>query len=232
MTTISSDLASNVARVREAIASAAARAGRDPASVQLVAVSKTQPAEVVAEAARAGLNCFGENRVQEAVAKAADLARLGGPPVHWHLVGSLQRNKVNQALSLFELIHSVDSVRLAEAISQRAGQRRVPVLLEVYFGPDPARPGFRPAELTEAVGRLIGLDGLELRGLMTVAPLGWDAAASQQAFGRLRGLRDELERAHGVRLPELSMGMTDDFPLAIEEGATIVRVGRAIFGER
>ena len=232
MTTTSSGLASNIARVRDSIASSAVRAGRDPASVQLVAVSKTQPASVVAEAARAGLDCFGENRVQEAAAKSADLTSLGGPPVHWHLVGSLQRNKVSQALSLFELIHSLDSIRLAEAISQRAGQRPMPVLLEVYLGPDPARPGFRPAELSESLPRLLDLPGIELRGLMTVAPLGWDAAATQDVFGRLRGLRDELERANGVRLPELSMGMTDDFPLAIAEGATIVRVGRAIFGER
>lgn len=232
MTTTSSYLASNLARVREAIASAAIRVGRDPGSVQLVAVSKTRPAETVAAAAGVGLDCFGENRVQEAVAKAAELARLGGPSVRWHLIGNLQRNKVNQALELFDLIHSLDSVRLAEAISQRAAGRRVAVLLEVYYGADPARPGFRPAELSNQLPDLLELPNLELRGLMTVAPLGWDAAATQDVFGRLRRLRDDLQAAHSVHLPELSMGMTGDFPLAIAEGATIVRVGRAIFGER
>ena len=236
-------LRDNVERVRATVAEAAARAGRDPASVTLVAVSKTHPAELVAEVAALGVEHFGENRVQEAEAKVPRVRELlgagalgssshGGGPA-WHMIGTLQRNKVRACLSLFDLIQSVDSARLAEAISLRAEERRVPVLLEVYVGDDPERPGFRPADLLEAAGTVLGLPGLEVRGLMTVAPLGATGEAARAAFRRLRELRDELRERHPeASLAELSMGMTDDYPLAIEEGATIVRVGRAIFGER
>jgi pyridoxal phosphate enzyme (YggS family) len=225
-------LAQNIAQVRETIARACQRAGRSPESVRLVAVSKTRTADEVAEAVACGLRHFGENRVQEAAAKIPAVAALCDRPPTWDLIGTLQRNKVRQALELFSLIQSVDSVRLAEAIAARAAGRARPILLEVYLGDDPNRPGFRPADLPSAVPSLAALPGLELRGLMTVAPLGWDQPATRQAFANLRELRDSLEQASGRGLPELSMGMTDDYPLAIAEGATIVRVGRAIFGER
>lgn len=230
-------LRDNVERVRATIADAAARAGRDPADVTLVAVSKTHPAELVAEVAGLGIEHLGENRVQEAQAKVPRVRELLGrdPSVRvptWHMLGSLQRNKVRACLGLFDLVHSVDGARLAEAISERA-EGRAAVLLEVYLGDDPARPGFRPGDLLGEAAAILALPGLDVRGLMTVAPLGAREEAARAAFRRLRELRDELRARHpGARLDELSMGMTDDYPLAIAEGATIVRVGRAIFGER
>ncbi len=226
-------LADNEARVRERIAEAALRAGRQPGDVRLVGVTKTHPAELVIAAARLGLRDFGENRVQEAAAKIPVVnAALASPPT-WHLVGTLQRNKVKAALSLFAIIQSVDSVRLAETISRLAHDEPFPVLLEVYLGGDPTRPGFRPAELTAAVERIVALPGLRIQGLMTVAPLGLAERETRACFARLRELRDRL----ATQFPradwrELSMGMTDDFPLAIAEGATCVRIGRALFGER
>ena len=241
-------LRDNVERVRATIADAAARAGRDPAAVTLVAVSKTHPAELVAEVAGLGVEHFGENRVQEARGKIPRVRELlgSGPASRdqtsrdqtsrgptWHMIGSLQRNKVRACLGLFDLVHSVDSARLAATISERAEGRPVSVLLEVYFGEDPARPGFRPDDLLGEAATVLARPGLDVRGLMTVAPLGSGGEAARAAFRRLRELRDELRgRYPGARLDELSMGMTDDYPLAIEEGATIVRVGRAIFGER
>jgi pyridoxal phosphate enzyme (YggS family) len=226
-------LRDNVARVRDRIAEAAGRAGRRPEDVSLVAVSKTVGPERVAEVAALGLRTFGENRVQEAAGKIPRVAELAGMPLEWHLIGTLQRNKVRAALSLFAILESVDSLRLAEAIDARAADEPVPVLLEIYLGDDPGRPGFRPAELVEQLPSLAALPRLKIRGLMTVAPLGWDAARTQAVFASLRELRDRLAGGgSGLELPELSMGMTDDYPLAIAEGATIVRVGRAIFGER
>jgi pyridoxal phosphate enzyme (YggS family) len=187
----------------------------------------------VVEALECGIVHVGENRVQEAVDKAARVRELLGRDPVWHLIGTLQRNKVRPALDLFSMIHSVDSVRLAEAISARAEGRRVPILLEVYLGEDDARPGFRADGLEDAVTKVAALDGLDVRGLMTVAPLGLDESATRAVFRRLRELRDGLREHHpDVQLPELSMGMTNDYVLAIEEGATLVRVGRAIFGER
>jgi len=228
-----SELADNLQRVRETITNAAVRAGRSADSVALVAVSKTKSAEMVAEAAARGLRRFGENRVQEAEPKIGRVRELLGYDPTWHLVGTLQRSKVKTALELFDILESVDSVRLAEAISGRALGRTVPILLEVYLGDDPTRPGFRPAELADQVDALLELPQLEVRGLMTVAPLGLSAEQTRAVFRRLRALRDDLkQRRSGVHWDELSMGMTDDYPLAIEEGATIVRVGRAIFGER
>ena len=227
------DLRANLERVRSTIADAAARGGRSADAVTLVAVSKTKPPELIAEAFALGVGCFGENRVQEAEPKVARVRELLGRDPTWHLVGTLQRNKVKAALELFAILESVDSVRLAEAISRRAAGRTVPILLEVYLGDDPARPGFRPAELVEEAPAVLALPNLDVRGLMTVAPLGSAGEAARAAFRRLRELREELRaRYPDARLDELSMGMTDDYPLAIEEGATIVRVGRAIFGER
>jgi pyridoxal phosphate enzyme (YggS family) len=231
--TRTANLRDNIARVQDNIAKAAISAGRDPGDVKLVAVTKTYTAEQVAEAARLGLRHFGENRVQEAADKLPRVRELVNLPLEWHLVGTLQRNKVKNALGLFAILQSVDSVRLAEAIDRRAGESRVPVLLEVYLGDEPDRPGFRPRELVQQLPAVMGLPRLELRGLMTVAPLGLDKSSNRSVFARLRDLRDQLVAEQpGVQLRDLSMGMTDDYPLAIAEGATIVRIGRAIFGER
>ena len=234
-------LRDNVERVRATIADAAARAGRDAADVTLVAVSKTHPAELVAELERVGVEHFGGNRIQEAQGKLLRVRELLGRDGRdvsssvptWHMIGSLQRNKVRACLDLFDLVHSVDSARLAGALSERVDGRVATVLLEVYFGDDPTRPGFRPDDLLGEVAAVLALPYLDVRGLMTVAPLGSSGEAARAVFRRLRELRDELRVRHpAARLDALSMGMTDDYPLAIEEGATIVRVGRAIFGER
>ena len=228
-----SELRSRIERVKGVIAEAAARSGRDSSAVTLIAVSKTRPAEDVAEAVNCGIEHVGENRVQEAVEKAPRVRELLGHDPVWHMIGTLQRNKVRQALELFSMIHSVDSVRLAEALATRAEGRSVPILLEVYLGEDEARPGFRAHELAEAVQKIAILPGLDVRGLMTVAPPGLSDDGTRGIFRRLRELRDRLrEQQPGLALDDLSMGMTNDFALAIEEGATLVRVGRAIFGER
>jgi pyridoxal phosphate enzyme (YggS family) len=219
-----SDVPSNLARVRERIAAACCRADRSPDEVTLVGVTKGFPPEVIAEACAAGLEDAGENRVQEAAHKIEALAARGVRP-RWHLVGHLQTNKVGAALELFAIIHSIDSLRLAEAMDRRA-QHTVPVLLEVNVAGEATKHGFAPDEVASAVSGVGALPNLDLRGLMTVAPAVDDPEAVRPVFRRLRELRD----ANG--LAELSMGMTDDFEVAIEEGATMVRVGRAIFGER
>jgi hypothetical protein len=219
-------IAERVEAVRLQIADACRRAGRSPEAVTIVAVSKGFPAEAVREAFSAGLSQFGENRVQEAQAKLPLLAGLAPRPT-WHMVGHLQTNKVKTALGLFDIIQSVDSLHLAQEISRRAPQSvRVPVLLEVNVAGEAAKYGFTPEELPARAEEVRALPGLEVRGLMTVAPMAADPEAARPVFRRLRELGDSLG------LAELSMGMTDDFEVAVEEGATIVRIGRAIFGER
>lgn len=225
-------IAENLARVRVRIAAAALRAGRDPASITIVAVTKTHPPETVEEALRAGLTDAGENRVQEFLDKAPAVAL----PCRWHLVGTLQTNKVNKVLGRFALIHSVDSLRLAEKLSQ-AGERAgvvSEILLEVNTSGEGSKHGFAPAEVPAACAHVAGLAALRLRGLMTIGPWVSDAAVSQRAFESLRRLREriEAERIAGGELEHLSMGMSDDFEPAIAEGATILRLGRVIFGER
>ena len=219
------------ARVLGRIAEAAARAGRDPASVTLLAVSKTVHAGALRDAVAAGLDLLGENRVQEAVAKAPDV-----PGARWQLVGPLQGNKARKAMELFESIQSVDSVSLAERLSRLSDELRpgepYPVLLQVNVDDDPAKAGFLPAALEDAVERLGELTGLEVRGLMTIGRLVDDPEAARPTFRRLRLLSEAVRGAGAPIGPELSMGMTDDFEVAIEEGATVVRVGRALFGER
>lgn len=217
-------IAANVSAVQARLAAAAERAGRDPRDITLIAVTKTHDAGTVALAHEAGVRHFGENRVQEARPKIS-LLREQGAEATWHLIGSLQTNKVNAALECFDILHAVDSERLARAISQRA-KRLVPVLIEVNVAGEATKHGVNPADagaLAEAVG---GLPNIDLRGLMTVAPQVDDPEDVRPVFRRLRELRDAL----GLR--ELSMGMTDDFEVAIEEGSTMVRVGRAIFGAR
>ncbi len=215
-------VAERLALVRERVARAAERAGRSPAEVTIVAVSKSFPAAAIAEAAAAGIAHIGENRVQEAAAKIPSLRHL---PVTWHLVGHLQTNKAKTAIDLFDIIHSVDSLRLAEVLSHRA-ERALPVLLEVNVVGEPGKFGFSPQQALQAAEAIARLPRLEVRGLMTVAPLVSDPEEVRPVFRDLRRLRDALG------LAELSMGMTDDFEVAIEEGATLVRIGRAIFGER
>lgn len=218
--------AKRVEAVRLRIAEACRISGRSLGDVTLVAVAKGFPAEAVREGAAAGLGQFGENRVQEAQAKLPQLTDIS-PPLTWHMVGHLQTNKVKTALGLFDIIHSVDSLHLAEAISRRAPPSvRVPVLLEVNLAGEPAKYGLSPEELPAQAEAIRSLPGLDVRGLMTVAPMTAGGDELRPVFRSLRRLADSL------KLRELSMGMTDDFELAVEEGATIVRIGRAIFGER
>jgi pyridoxal phosphate enzyme (YggS family) len=191
--------------------------------VTLIAVSKGVPAAVVAEAFEAGQRDFGENRVQEAAAKIEALSARGITP-RWHLIGHLQTNKAKIAANLFAIIHSVESLRLAQELSRRA--QRVGILLEVNAAQEASKFGFTPKEVAPALSSIASLPHLDVQGLMTVAPQANDPEAVRPVFRELRQLRDAL------RLRELSMGMTDDFEVAIEEGATMVRVGRAIFGER
>jgi PLP dependent protein len=218
------------ARVLERIAQAAERAGRDPGSVTLVAVSKTVPVERIRAAVAAGLETLGENRVQEAATKIPEVAGAA-----WHLVGPLQSNKVRRALELFDLIETVHAVDLAERLDRTARDpvtAPFPVLLQVNVDRDPAKAGFLPEALEAAIERLDRLRTLEFRGLMTIGRLAADPEAARPTFVALRALSERL-RARWPRLgPGLSMGMTDDFEIAVEEGATIVRVGRALFGER
>ncbi len=217
-------VAANLARVRAAIARAAERADRDPAGVTLVGVSKTFPAAAVIAAAQAGLRDVGENRVQEGAPKRAEVD-AAGVHLRWHLIGHLQTNKVRPALASFDILHAVDSLRLAEVINRQA-VRPVEVLLEVNVAAEAGKFGFAADEVLAAARATERLDHLRLRGLMTVAPAVTDAEDVRPVFRQLRQLRDALG------LEELSMGMSGDFEVAIEEGATLVRVGRAIFGAR
>ena len=218
------DIEGNVAVVRARIVAAAGRAGRSEDDITLIGVSKTHPAERVAAAWAAGLRDFGENRVQEAVGKI-DALRLRGMSSRWHLVGHLQRNKAAVAIGLFDILHSVDSERLAEVISAHA-EAPVRVLIEVNVAGEPSKFGVSPPDALKLAERLGRLAGLDVAGLMTVAPRADHPEDVRPVFRTLRQLRD----AAGLR--ELSMGMTDDFEVAVEEGSTLVRVGRAIFGAR
>jgi len=221
---LDTDIAANIEAVRERIAAACKRAGRSPGEVTLIAVTKTvEPADIEA-AFRLGITNFGESRVQEAAPKIERLAGLSPAPT-WHMVGHLQTNKARAAVEIFDVIHSVDSVRLAETLSRQT-QKLLPVLLEVNVAGEAAKYGFPVAEVAPALEVICQLPRLALRGLMTVAPLAAAADQVRPVFRALRSLRDSFGLEH------LSMGMTDDFEVAIEEGATMVRIGRAIFGGR
>ncbi|MCI0582345.1 MAG: YggS family pyridoxal phosphate-dependent enzyme [Chloroflexi bacterium] len=219
------------ARVLERIRAATRRVGREPAEVRLIAVSKTVPAARLRAAVAAGLDLLGENRVQEALAKIDAV-----PGASWHLVGPLQANKARRAAAAFEMIEAVDSTALATRLDRHAGELRpgrpLPVLLEVNVDADPAKAGFPPGELRAALPAILDLPNLDVRGLMTVGRLVDDAEAARPTFVALRRLSETLRRDEPGLGPDLSMGMSDDFPVAVEEGATLVRVGRAIFGER
>jgi len=214
----------NVRDIERRIAGACERARRSPDEVTLVAVTKTIEVPAIRAAFNAGIRNFGENRVQEAKPKIEQLANLRGD-LTWHMVGHLQTNKTKTAVDIFDIIHSVDSLRLAEALS-RHSQKRLPVLIEVNVAAEATKGGFGLPEVDEAIRQIGRLPNIEIEGLMTIAPWVSDAEEVRPVFRRLRQLGDALGLRH------ISMGMTDDFEVAIEEGATLVRIGRAIFGER
>ena len=220
--------------VRARIERAARRAGRDPGAVTLVAVSKTVPVERLLESAACGCRIFGENRVQEALAKIE--AMKEGSGVEWHLIGPLQPNKVKHAVGRFALFHALDRLDVAERLDRAASERGItqPVLLEVNVAGEATKHGFRPADLAGAAGRMGTLPGLRVLGLMTIPPPVEKPEDARPYFRRLRTLAEAVEalRIPGVSMKELSMGMSGDFEVAIEEGATLVRVGTALFGPR
>ena len=222
------EIAARLGAVRERIARACDRAHRATSSVCLVLASKTQPPAAVAAAYAAGARDFGENYVQEAIAKRAVLAHLR--EARWHLIGHLQSNKARVAAENFNLVHTLDSLRLANALARAHPAPPMPVLIEVRLGGEASKSGVDPdavAALIESVRALV-----EVRGLMTIPPAAANPSAARPWFTQLRELRDRLAARCGLALSELSMGMSEDYEVAIEEGATIVRVGRAVFGER
>lgn len=226
-------VADRLAAVRESIADACAGTGRDPTDIRIVAITKGHPVEAVLAAIRAGLTDIGENRVQEALAKLGPDARPeGGSGVRWHMVGHLQRNKVRDAVALFDWVQSVDSLRLARALSDRAGDKGRPirVLIQVNAGGEERKHGFARERAIAAGREVAGLPGLELRGVMAMAPWTDEDGPIRRAFRVARevfeGLRDQVEGP----VDTLSMGMSNDYPVAVEEGATMVRLGTALFG--
>lgn len=224
------DLAASLLQVRERMQAACQRAGREIAGVELVAVSKTIPVAVIREAVAAGQRVFGESRQQEAEPKLAALPAT----LNWHFIGRVQRNKVRKLLPAFAVIHAVDSLRLAAHMDEVAAECGLfpKVFLQVNVAGEASKGGFEPATLRAEMEALLRLPRLEILGLMTIPPVGPDAEAARPWFVKLRELRDALERGFGVPLPALSMGMSGDYEVAIEEGATHVRVGSAIFGHR
>jgi hypothetical protein len=218
------DIGANIEEVKLRIIRACERVGRSPDAVTIVAVTKMVEPSAVATAFKLGIRHFGENRVQEAERKIRQLTWLEPHPT-WHLVGHLQTNKVKVAMELFDIIHSIDSVRLAEVISRRT-ETTLPVLLEVNVSGEASKGGFSVVEVAPALEAISRLPRLEIKGLMTIAPMVTDAEQVRPVFQKLCSLRDSFGLEH------LSMGMTDDFEVAVEEGATLVRIGRAIFGER
>jgi len=234
MCSVSIELAKNLARVNERIERAASRAGRRAEDVTLIAVSKTHSARKIKELCEAGIRHFGENRVQERESKLAPVASLDAI---WHMIGHVQKNKAARAAGLFDSIDSLDSVELAEKLNRArasvTSEKRLRVLIEFKLDPEPAKSGVDEKELSRIVEAVLRLPHLELRGLMGVPPYFDNPEETRAYFRRLRGARDALQSTLGTEsLPVLSMGMSDDFEIAIEEGATEVRVGTALFGER
>ena len=227
-------LSARLTRVREQIAAAAKRAGRQAQDVSLIAISKTHPASAIESLIELGATDFGENRVQEAEEK---ITELGRDRARWHLVGHLQANKARRAVSLFDVIHSLDSIELArrlDRLCEEEGREKLQVLIQVDLGHEETKSGIDESELPQLVAELGPLRRLQLIGLMTLPPFFENPEHNRPFFRQLRKLRDELSSsgAFGDRQGELSMGMTHDFEVAIEEGATMVRIGTAIFGER
>lgn len=238
-------LTENLARLEDAIAAACRKANRPRSEVEMMAVSKTYPASKILEAASLGLRLFGENRVQEFASKASDLAPLrsnginaaADVPILVHLIGHLQSNKATRAVELFDAIDSVDSLRLAERLNEAAAKlgKRLPILIEVKLSPEESKAGLNSEspEAAELLDHLPTLDHLHVQGLMTIAPWGVAEDVTRACFRTLRTLRDKWSQSHSrLSLEVLSMGMSGDFPLAIEEGATRIRVGTALFGKR
>jgi pyridoxal phosphate enzyme (YggS family) len=229
-------IAANIASIHERIAAAASRAGRNPKEIALMAVSKTHPPERIREAYEAGLRVFGENRIQEFASKVGALQNL--PDAEWHMIGHLQTNKASKTTELFHAVDSVDSLKLAEKLDAAARQlgKKLSVVLEINVGGEIAKSGVAPDSpaLDELLIAAPRLDSLQFRGLMTVPPFTDDPQDARPYFRKLRGLRDNIAaRKHpGVNMDVISMGMSHDFEVAIEEGSTCVRVGTAIFGER
>ena len=223
-------LALRLHAIRQRIAEAAARAGRDASEVEAIAVSKTVGAEEVLAARRVGWGAFGENRPQELARKLEAISAAGAGPVCFDMIGNLQKNKINQVIGKVRLIHSISSAHLAEAVSTRCEARGIvaDVLLETNVSGEPSKSGFAPDELRAAVEGVVGLPGIRVRGLMTMAPAG-DADAARATFSGLRELADELRGHTGLALETLSCGMSDDFEIAVEEGSTLVRLGRCVF---
>ena len=228
-----SDVAANLAEVRARIDAAARAAGRDPGDVQLLGVTKTFPAERVIEATRAGLQQLGENRVQEASGKIPAVREASSAPLEWHLIGSLQRNKARRAVELFDVIQSLDRAELARALDRVAQEqgRQLRVYLQVNLDDEPQKGGVAPAGAPALLDEIAALPALEPIGLMTIPAPRPDPEQRRPAFARLRALREELTLDH-PGLCGLSMGMSADFELAIGEGATCVRIGTALFGQR
>jgi pyridoxal phosphate enzyme (YggS family) len=224
------DLTANVNQIRDRIAGACERGGRSPDSVALLAVSKGQPPEAVRAAAEAGLTLFGENKIQEGKAKIP----LCPGKLRWHMIGHLQTNKSRDAVELFEMIESVDSLHLAEEINKRAEQsaKTIRILLEANLAGEASKFGYKADQLLAELPQLNSLPRLEIHGLMTVPPWGPVAEKARPVFRKLRELKERCEQILGAPLPHLSMGMSGDFEVAIEEGATIVRIGTALFGPR
>jgi len=225
-----SNIEANLNRVQNEIAQAAQVSGRNVTDIELVAVTKTHPAEIVREAVDAGQTLFGESKVQEARVKIPLLPSN----LRWHFIGHLQKNKIRHALPFFEMIHSVDSVDLAQAIDRIAQEDGLHprILLEVNVAGEGSKFGFKATTLRAELESLLMLPRLSIEGLMCIPPLAEEAETSRTYFVELRKLRDALEKEFLVKLPQLSMGMTNDYRVAVEEGATLVRVGTAIFGER
>ena len=223
------DIGDNIRVVRKRIRNAATRSRRSPEDVTVIAVTKTHPAEIVDEAIGLGIEHIGENRVQEALAKHGDVKQRAV----WHMIGHLQRNKVKQVLTIFDIIHSVDSVRLATEIDNRA-DRTIDVFVEVNIGGEEAKSGVHPDKVIPFLKELRSFDNLRCRGLMAIPPIQAESEDARPYFQELSGIQRDVNRQSIFEYPlqDLSMGMTDDFEIAIEEGATIVRIGRAIFGAR
>jgi pyridoxal phosphate enzyme (YggS family) len=226
-------IAQRVQSVLSAIRSAAEKVGRHPDRVQLVAVTKTVTVDRIREGIGAGLSILGENRVQEALPKVAAFAH---EPVRWHFIGHLQRRKVRSVVGLFDMIHSVDSLELAQEIDRRAGEAgcRQDVLIEVNIGGESTKAGFHPDDLVQLVSTMVPLVHVRIKGLMAIPPPTAEAESARTYFIRLRELAAAItaQRIPGVAMDELSMGMSNDYEIAVQEGATLVRVGSAIFGAR
>lgn len=237
-------IADNLKRVQDTIAAACARANRSTSSVTLIAVSKTHPSETLLEAAAAGVQHFGENRVEESETKIPVVNAQAAHRLTWHMVGHVQSRKAKDIVPLFQVVHSVDTLKLAEKFSRLTVERgtTLDIFLEVNVSGEGSKSGFAASgwsadaavrePLWDEIRQILALPGLRVRGLMTMAPIVEQMEQARPVFADMLALRAALAESLGAALPDLSMGMTDDYPVAIEEGATVVRIGRAIFGER